>query len=683
MSMYKTIQTWLFPLLALAALSTTAWAQQADPLRALGCLDVTQPPYNADPTARTDSTKALQEAINDARDAALACFFPEGTYLISDTLSGEQEVAKLDRPRATDGKTQHYWDKPHRIVMIGSTKGNRPVLKLATNAPAFDDPDNPKLAVWIWAQTRDDARGKQEPAWGVEQPNISFSHIFKGIDIDLNGHPGAIGIRHSGSQGSTLQDCTILAQGAYAGLSNCCGQGGGTHNISVKGGRYGILIDPTSRFPLLNACDFQGQTEAAIQFVRPNQVPTLLVGCRIEPRGTAAISFRGSSAGAGISLADCLVSLPPGGIVCQSNQNENVFMENTHIQGAKSITRDGPLLDSPTNWTRVDLYSTGTPKALNLINGQPGQDLVKRWQTTPDAPSFESIHERHYRPSPSFEDPSAVAVASFGAKGDGTTDDTPAFQQAISASDTVFVPKGTYRLEGSLALRPSTQLFGLSASNTSIGGTTPGGSRNSPAPPGALNRFTLTTPNDPAAHPTLAFLSIRGQVDWRSGQGTCMLAPSALSITGAGGGRFYGVTGMGRPFVLRGIRQPTAFYALNVERVTSNPQSLIDDCSHLRLYFFKVEAGTLNRDNAPDGNTPCRIANSEDVRIYCMYGVVRKLGDRPMLDIADSKNIQVSQLATLQRGSSPHLIETIGARRSEIPGTHTGALMLRDAETAP
>ncbi|MBN2316707.1 MAG: hypothetical protein JXM79_22460, partial [Sedimentisphaerales bacterium] len=149
-----------------------------DRLLQAGCLDVTKPPYAADSTGTTDSTQAIQRAVNDARDHGLACFFPEGTYLISDTLSCEQQVRRLDKPRFVEGgKRADYWHINHQIVMIGSTKGKkRPVLKLSPDAKGFDDPSNPKLCVYIWAHTwYGDGTG--------EQPNISFNHIFKGIDI--------------------------------------------------------------------------------------------------------------------------------------------------------------------------------------------------------------------------------------------------------------------------------------------------------------------------------------------------------------------------------------------------------------------------------------------------------------------------------------------------------------------
>ena len=79
---------------------------RSDELYQLGLLDVTRAPYSADPTGEVDSTAAIQRAVNDARDNWLVCFFPEGTYLISDTISCEQEVAKLNQPRHVDGGTQ-------------------------------------------------------------------------------------------------------------------------------------------------------------------------------------------------------------------------------------------------------------------------------------------------------------------------------------------------------------------------------------------------------------------------------------------------------------------------------------------------------------------------------------------------------------------------------------------------
>jgi hypothetical protein len=652
---------------------------RSDRLFQLGLLDVTKAPYSADPTGKVDSTAAIQRAVNDARDHGLVCFFPEGTYLISDTLSCEQQVKKLDRPRQTDGRTQHYWDEPQKIIMFGSTKGKRPVLRLSKDAKGFDNPGKPKIAVWIWAQTRDDAPGKQEPAWGKEQPNISFGHYFKGIDIDIRGHAGAIGIRHSGSQGSVLLDCTIQAEGAYAGMNNCCGQGGGTYNVEVLGGRYGIVIEPGSRFPLLTACTFREQTEASIRYAMGgSQVPTLLVGCRLQPAGPAAIDLTTERAYAGISLVDCAIALNPGGVIAKTAKRENLHIENTFVKGATSVCTHGGTLPAEGVWTHVERYSSHNDQSVNLINGIESAGEIAECKSASASPDWEAIRNRHYRGIPSFEDEDAVNVKMFGAKGDGRTDDTASFEQAIRAHDKIFVPKGNYRLTGTLALGRNTRLFGLTPSRSILGGSTSAGKRG--RGPDEGDSFVLATVDDAQSAPAISLLRVQGRVDWRSGQGTIFLAPAPVAFSGHGGGRIYGMMAQGGPLVVKGIKQPLSFYALNVERKGTNPQSEIANCSHVRIYYFKVEAGTINRENAGDGNTPCRISDSQDVRVYCMYGVVRKLGERPMLEVVNSRDVAVSQLKTLSPGSYPHIIETLGPDKIAIPSFKIVGLFVREAE---
>ncbi|MEQ2009998.1 MAG: glycosyl hydrolase family 28-related protein [Limisphaerales bacterium] len=656
-----------------------AGTDASDPLIQLGCLDVTKAPYRADPTGRIDSTQAIQRAINDARDHALVCFFPEGTYLISETLSCEQQVRKLDKPRSADRGTQHYWDLSHRVVLFGSTRGKRPVLKLSKDAKGFDDPAHPKIAVWIWAQTRDDAPGKQEPNWGEEQPNISFNHFFRGIDIDIRGHAGAIGIRHSGSQGSALLDSTILAEGAYAGMNNCCGQGGGTYNIEVIGGRHAIVIEPESRFPILTGCVFKGQTAAAITYAKGgSQAPALLVGCLIDSPADAAIDLTTQRAYAGISLVDCVVNLSRGGVIARTAKSENLHLEDTFVRGPATVTTDGTALPATDQWMLIRRFSSHVATAMNLINGVSSSGELRDWSVVPAAPDFAALSRRHYQPGPSFEDRDAVNVKTFGAKGDGTTDDTAAFEKAIATHDRIFVPKGDFRMTGTLHIRRNTQLFGLTATFSSIG--LRAGDRRDPLPKkGPM--FAVATVDDATAAPGLSLLSVRGRIDWKSGGGDAFLAPGTLMLSGHGGGRFYGVKTLGGPLVVAGVTQPTAFYALNVEREVTNPQSEIKDSAHIRIYYFKVEAGNVQPENEGGANTPVRIARSHDVRIHCMAGRVRRLGDRPMLDIVDSDAVVVTQLKTFQPSSFPHLRETRGQVKHEMPSSQPCALFVRDTRS--
>jgi hypothetical protein len=301
---------------------------------------------------------------------------------------------------------------------------------------------------------------------------------------------------------------------------------------------------------------------------------------------------------------------------------------------------------------------------------------VAHWKPAAQEPSFQTIRDRHYPGTPSFEDADAVNVKDFGAKGDSATDDTRAFQQAIAARDKVFVPKGNYRLTGSLQLGRNTQLFGLSSAFCSLGSGT--GTERFPGM--GESALSVSTVDDADAAPGVLFLGVRGRIEWRSGRGMLMLSPGALAVSGQAGGRLYGVMAMRRPLVLSGIKQPTSFYALNVERVTTDPQSEIRDSSHIRVYYFKVEAGTVNAPNAGDANTPCRISGSQDVRVYCMYGNVRKLVKRPMLELVDSDDVVVSQLKAFNPGDFPHVTETWGEARSEVSSSKICALFLRDSK---
>jgi hypothetical protein len=663
-----------------AAAELPSGVNSADRLLQLGLLDVTKAPYHADPTGVADATKAIQRAANDARDHALVCFFPGGTYLVSDTISCEQQVRKLDRPKHVDGGTQYYWPVHQPMVLLGSTHGKRPVLKLSAQAKGFDNQASPKPLVHIWAQTWFDAPGKEEPIWGKEQANISFNHIFKGIDIDIRSHAGAVGIRHSGSQGSTMQDVTVYADGAYAGLNCCPGQGGGTHNVGVTGGQYGIVLDPDSRFPLLNACVFTGQTKAAIRYAKGgSQVPTLLVACRLEPAGDAAVDLSTERSYAGVSLVDCVIAMKPGAVVVKTKKPENVYLENTFVQGVESITPGGAKMTRPSQWTRIGRFSSHDNQGVNLLNGTVAPGTILQ-QAPAEEPDYAAIRRQHWTPTPSFEDAGAANVRDFGAKGDGTTDDTAAFAKAIAAHDKVFVPGGDYRLSGTLRLKPRTQLFSISRSFASIGAGTARANTGEPGPSPESDSFTIETPDDAEAAPGLAFLSVRGRVQWRSGRGLWMMNRAGFQMSGNAGGRFYGVMAMGRPLVWSGLRQPTAFYALNVERVTSNPQSEIRNCEHLRVYYYKVEAGTIQRADAGDGNTPSRISNSRDVRIYCLYGNVLQLGDKPMLDVENSEDVVVAQLKAFRPGTFPHVTETIAQSKATVPSSRTCALMVRDAK---
>jgi len=75
-----------------------------------------------------------------------------------------------------------------------------------------------------------------------------------------------------------------------------------------------------------------------------------------------------------------------------------------------------------------------------------------------------TLAERNVSINPSPESPDVVSVKDFGAKGDGITDDTQAFQKALDSfgtkGGTVYAPIGTYLFKGSLNIPRSVTLKG-------------------------------------------------------------------------------------------------------------------------------------------------------------------------------------------------------------------------------
>lgn len=646
-----------------------------DPLLEKGCLDVTKAPYHADPTGKKDSTAAIQRAVNDARDHQYVCFFPAGTYLISDTISCQQPVQKLDQPRFTDSMRQSYWDIPGRVcVLMGSTAGKRPVLKLAASAKGFGDPAKPRYAVHIWAQTRNDAPGKEEPEWGKEQPNISFGHTFRNIDIDVRGHAGAVGIRHTGSQGATLQDCTILAEGAFAGMNNCPGQGGGTYNIEVIGGQYGLFSGTECRFPMLAGCSFRGQTKAPVTHASVSP-PMVLVGCRIEGDSPVAIDLDGSKGMTAINLVDCVISLKqPGPLFANGRDRVNLFLEDCYVKGVAAVHGEGSKLPDTAQWTKIGRYSWAAANSVTSVNGVASKEReVARWKAAPAVPPYAGIHARHWSRLPSFEDQDAVSVKAFGAKGDGETDDTPAFQAAIAKHAKVFVPRGAYKLNAPLALGPKTALFGLHRSFAVLRIGDAG--RES-------ETAVVTMPNDAQAAVSLSFISIGSLVDWTAGRGELVMAPARLRVSGNGGGRFCGVTSIYRGLAVEGTTQPCRFYALNVERVPRNPQSEISNARNVRIYFIKVEAtprgfGVGVAENT--GNTALRISASRDLRLYCVNGNVETSEKRAMVELVDSGDVVITHAKSFRTADFPQVRETRGGKVVvEVPSDRASALLIRE-----
>jgi len=588
-------------------------------LASLGFVDVTKGPFRADPTGVNDSTRVLRAAIDFARDHQMVCFFPPGTYRISDTLVCVQQLYRRSNGRVLGGNR-------FPNLLVGSRAGaEHPQLLLAPRSSGFDDPRRPKYVVHFWA------RGYLNPTTAgrvtdglspeVEQPNISMNQMFVNLDIIIGqGNPGAIALRHQAAEGSAIEDCTIDATHGLAGIQGGIGSGGGSAGVTVLGGRVGLdftgYLSGTQPTPTITGFTLRGQTEAAI---RSTSRQTLVAaGLKIIADRCAGPLIQvgtGMAANHGqLTLVDSQIEFlgaalaAPERVVVASGRG--IYLNNVFVRCATKVAVDAEqkaeLPGNPQGWLRIREYARTSRGRENqgLEYGYPvyvdGRRVEEVRDTLPERAPPADLQARHlWLPRfPSFESSGAanVKTAPYRARGDGRADDTAAIQQAIDENEIVFLPKGCYRLTRTLELKPHTKLIGAGQHLSLLLATGDGAfaDAENPAP-------LVRTAETAEADTVLAFLGLLAPSDvpgvqalhWRCGgrsvfraveigkQATHGFAPPPgggnkpvqrgkgppVLVTGHGGGNWYNYRAA--RIVVDGAQGPLCFYQFSPQQVTN------------------------------------------------------------------------------------------------------------------
>ncbi len=412
-------------------------------------------PVRGDGTA--DDTAAIQAAINKVQETTRegVVLVPEGRYRISRTI--------------------YVWPGI-RVIGYGA---NRPVFVLGENTPGYGDPAGESYMLFF-AGSRPGAGGRGGRGGGRGGPNAqpagrgaapqtpgdagagTFYSAFSNIDLEIrDGNPGAVGVRSRYAQHCFLAHMEIRIGQGLAGVH----EGGNViEDVRFTGGRYGIWTgtpSPGWQFTVIDAF-FEGQREAAIAeraagltLIRPHfrNVPTAIA---IEPNAYDELWVKDARM-EDITGPAVIVSL-------ENNARTEINLENAvcrNVPVFASYRESGRRVAGRSGVYEVKTFSHG----LNFASMDAAPQIKDVFETVPLSAM----------PAPVKSDLPAlppadtwVNIQTLGAKGDGATDDTAAFRNAVAAHRAIFLPTGRYIISDTIALRPDTVLIGLHPSLTQI-----------------------------------------------------------------------------------------------------------------------------------------------------------------------------------------------------------------------
>ena len=381
--------------------------------------------FNIKADGKMDVSDALQTAINRVKIEKNfgIVFIPEGTYRIS--------------------KTIHV---PAAVRLIGYGE-NRPEIILGENTPGYQNEQN--YMVWFTGNLVQEGGTPNDAGAGT------FYSALSNINFRIeNGNPEAIAIRSHFAQHGFISHCVIHAGQGKAGIYDV---GNEMENVKFYGGEYGITSSRTS----------------------PGW-PMMMVDTYFEGQRKAAILTRE----AGLTIVNMYAKDVPVVVEMQEGRVDRLFIENSFFE---NVSQAGVMVSVEENaFSQLNLLNVACNNVPTLVQfRQSGKsvDVTDRLYNVKDftyglvmadmeSPSnFETISniepldafpkqwDLDVPPLPAMD--TWVNIRELGAKGDGETDDTKVFQDAIANHQHIYVPQGWYRLTETLKMAPGTKLIGL------------------------------------------------------------------------------------------------------------------------------------------------------------------------------------------------------------------------------
>ena len=392
-------------------------------------------PIKADGSA--DVSDALQEALNAAKHKESGCgilFVPEGVYKLSKTI---------------------YVPAGVRLIGYGA---KRPVFVLTKNAPGFreetSETNKGKYLFWFIS-------GNYRPGRPVTDANAgTFYSSLMNADIRIeDGNPNASAIRAHFAQHCSISNVTIHVGKGRAGIVDA---GNHLENVSVFGGEYGIDTDksaPGWPIMLLNTY-FEGQRKSAIL---TNEGGLTIVRMKVKDV-PVAVEIK-EDAPDRLFMEDCIfenvrrtgVILTDAGNAATQINLRNIQCKNVPVFSLERSTNE--QVPGKGKTYRVTRFTFG----FNADSLEDAPQIAREAETE----TIKSIIPLDASDTPMLPAMDQwVNIRDLGAKGDGFSDDTPIFREAVEKYTNIYLPQGWYVVKDPLVLKQNTNLIGLHPGTT-------------------------------------------------------------------------------------------------------------------------------------------------------------------------------------------------------------------------
>lgn len=368
----------------------------------------------------TDDTAAIQEAYN--RTGMI--YFPNGTYLISQTIRAPH------RPGGV----------PSRRIIQGQSRDGV-IIKLKDNAPGFDNPAKAKPMIIT--------------SWRIAQ---AFRNAVRDVTIDVGtGNPGAVGLEFFASNTGQIWNVTIRSSDpekkGFAGLNMFADNGPLlVKGLNVDGFEYGIISD----------C---------------NQLATF-EHIRLSDQKKVGFDSRNKSIVRGLQSRNSVPAVVARG-------QGFTLLEAELVQTASTNEPAIKLTDGVATLLR-DIQTTGYARSLVTPNVSVSENRIEEWTSTPvfalTPASPQTTLRLPIEETPDFETESVdkwVPITRFSPgelwverKGRHRKENwAVALQAAIdSGATTIFFPAGrTYPMHGDVFIRGNVRhLIGMEATISEV-----------------------------------------------------------------------------------------------------------------------------------------------------------------------------------------------------------------------